>query len=70
LKCLDAEIQARFLASNDAELERYLLMNIDCNGVYRTGHLAPWREIVFTATGITDSELLGGMELRFCVSEW
>ena len=61
LKCLGAEIQARFLPSNDAELERCRLMNINCNRVYRTEDLAPGREIVFAATGITDSELLSGV---------
>jgi len=61
LKCMGGEIQGRFLPSNQAELERLHAMGLDERKIYRTNDLAPGRQIVFSATGITHGELLEGV---------
>ncbi len=61
IKCLGAEIQAKFLPGNATELKRCQAMNVDPNRIYHTNDLAPGEEIVFSATGITDGELLEGV---------
>jgi fructose-1,6-bisphosphatase II len=61
MKCLGGEIQGKFLPSSPEELLRCQKMGVDPNKVYSTSELAPGREIVFAATGITDGELLQGV---------
>jgi fructose-1,6-bisphosphatase II len=61
MKCLGGEIQGRFLPADDAELERCRKMGVDEKRVYGVNDLAPGEEIVFSATGITDGELLEGV---------
>ena len=61
LKCLGGEIQGRFLPEDAAQLERCRLMGVDPLKVYGTADLAPGEQIVFSATGITDGELLQGV---------
>jgi len=63
LRCLGGEIQARFRFRNDEERERAEKMGIDLDEdrVYITEDLAPGRNIVFCATGVTDGELLSGV---------
>jgi fructose-1,6-bisphosphatase II len=61
MKCLGGEIQGKFLPSSPAELLRCQKMGVDPNKVYNTAELAPGKEIVFAATGITDGELLQGV---------
>ncbi len=61
MKCLGGEIQGKFLPANQAELERCIKMGVDPNKIYNTQELAPGKEIVFAATGITDGELLQGV---------
>jgi fructose-1,6-bisphosphatase II len=61
MKCLGGEIQGRFLPDGDAQLERCRLMGVDPKRVYATNDLAPGEQIVFSATGITDGELLQGV---------
>ncbi len=61
LKCLGGEIQGRFLPGDAAELERCQRMGVDPKRVYGVNDLAPGEEIVFSATGITDGELLEGV---------
>ncbi len=61
MKCLGGEIQGKFLPANNAELERCKRMGVDPNKIYGTQDLAPGKEIVFAATGITDGELLQGV---------
>jgi fructose-1,6-bisphosphatase II len=62
MKCLGGEIQGRFTPRNDKERERLEAMGADTERVYRTDDLAPGRHIVFSATGITDGELLRGVK--------
>ena len=61
LKCLGGELQGRFLPEDAAQLERCRLMGVDPHRVYGTSDLAPGEQIVFSATGITDGELLQGV---------
>jgi fructose-1,6-bisphosphatase II len=63
IKCLGGEIQGQFLPSSNEERERCARMGVDPTKVYSTNELAPGREIVFAATGITDGELLKGVRL-------
>ena len=61
LKCLGGELQGRFLPEDATQLERCRLMGVDPLKVYGTADLAPGEQIVFSATGITDGELLQGV---------
>jgi fructose-1,6-bisphosphatase II len=63
LRCLGGEIQARFRFRNDEERARAETMGIstDEERVYSTADLAPGDNIVFSATGVTDGELLEGV---------
>jgi fructose-1,6-bisphosphatase II len=62
LRCLGGEIQARFRFRNDEERARAAQMgHLDEARVYRTEDLAPGESIVFSATGVTDGDLLHGV---------
>ncbi|MBB6098522.1 fructose-1,6-bisphosphatase II [Deinobacterium chartae] len=61
MKCLGGEIQGRFLPADDAQRERLKQMGVTEGKVYRTEDLAPGENIVFSATGITDGDLLDGV---------
>jgi len=63
LKCLGGEIQGRFLPQTDLERQRCFEMGVDVNRIYKTQDLAPGEQIVFSATGITDGDLLEGVRL-------
>ncbi len=62
LKCLGGEIQGRFKPRNDEERQRLKAMGASEERVYRTEEFAPGRSIVFSATGITDGDLLRGVK--------
>jgi len=64
LKCLGGEIQAQFRWRSDEERERARAMGVDVDDsdrVYLTNDLASGEEVVFSATGVTDGELLRGV---------
>lgn len=61
LKCLGGEIQGRFLPHSDAERERLHAMGANDKQIYRTHELAPGKQIVFSATGITNGDILQGV---------
>ena len=62
LRCLGGEIQARFRFRNDEERERARRMGIeDEERIYKTGDLAPGENLVFSATGVTEGDLLRGV---------
>ena len=61
LKCLGGEIQGRFKPRNESEQKRLEAMGASTNQVYKTEDLAPGQNIVFSATGITDGDLLRGV---------
>ncbi|MBD8004444.1 class II fructose-bisphosphatase [Bacillus norwichensis] len=64
LKCLGGELQGRLVPSNDAELERCKKMNIDVNQVFRMEDLVKGDDAIFAATGVTDGELLKGVQFK------
>ena len=64
LKCLGGEIQGKFAWRSDEEKERARSMGVDVDDtdrVYHTNDLASGEEVVFSATGVTDGELLRGV---------
>ena len=61
VKCLGGEIQGRFRPRNDGERERLEAMGASAERVYSTQDLAPGDNIVFSATGITDGDILKGV---------
>ncbi|PAE19659.1 fructose-bisphosphatase class II [Bacillus sp. 7504-2] len=62
LKCLGGELQGRLLPQDDAELERCKKMGIEVNKVLRMDDLVKGDDAIFAATGITDGELLKGVQ--------
>ncbi len=63
LRCLGGEIQARFRFRNDEERARAARMGVDTDEerVYTTTDLAPGNMLVFSATGVTEGDLLKGV---------
>jgi len=62
LRCLGGEIQARFCFRNDEERARAARMgHTDESRVYTTTDLAPGDSLVFSATGVTEGDLLQGV---------
>jgi fructose-1,6-bisphosphatase II len=64
LKCLGGEIQGTFAWRSDEERERARAMGVDVDDterVYFTNDLASGEEVVFSASGVTDGELLDGV---------
>ncbi len=62
LRCLNGEILARLVVKDDAQKERMQQMGIrDVTRVYDTAELAPGRNLIFAACGVTDGNLLQGV---------
>jgi fructose-1,6-bisphosphatase II len=64
LKCLGGEIQGKFVWRSDEEKERARDMGVDVDDrerIYFTDDLASGENVVFSATGVTDGELLRGV---------
>ena len=73
MKCLNGEIQARFMMPEQLEAEersriapdiadRMAKMGIkDPSRVFDTNELAPGKRIIFAATGVTDGTILRGV---------
>jgi fructose-1,6-bisphosphatase class II len=62
LRCLNGEIQGRLVVKDAAQKERMEAMGIhDAGKIYMTQELAPGRQIVFAACGVTDGNLLQGV---------
>lgn len=62
MRCLGGEIVARLVAIGDDQVERLERLGYtDLSKVYTTADLAPGNEILFSATGVTDGELLKGV---------
>jgi fructose-1,6-bisphosphatase II len=62
LRCLNGEIQGRLVVKDQAQQERMEAMGIsDAGRIYTTHELAPGRQIVFAACGVTDGNLLQGI---------
>ena len=64
MRCLNGEIFARLVVKKPEHEERCRAMGIkDFNRIYRARDLAPGREIIFAATGVTDGTLMKGVRL-------
>ena len=62
MRCLGGEIQARLVASNDAQKQRLAKLGYtDLSKIYRTEDLAPGEQILVSCSGVTDGELLRGV---------
>ena len=62
LRCLNGEILARLVIKDEQQAERMQSMGIkDLRRVYKTEDLAPGKNLVFAATGVTDGSLLKGV---------
>ncbi|MED1202902.1 class II fructose-bisphosphatase [Heyndrickxia acidicola] len=64
LKCLGGEIQGKLMPQNDAEIERCKGMGIDLNKILRMEDLVRGDDAIFSATGVTDGELLKGVQFK------
>ncbi|MCH6268618.1 MULTISPECIES: class II fructose-bisphosphatase [Neobacillus] len=64
LKCLGGELIGKLLPQNDAELERCKKMGLDVSRILRMEDLVKGDDAIFTATGVTDGELLRGVQFK------
>lgn len=71
LKCLGGEFQGRLVPSNDEEVERCNKMGIEVNKVLKMDDLVKGDDAIFAATGVTDGELLKGVQFKgsFCTTQ-
>jgi fructose-1,6-bisphosphatase class II len=62
MRCLNGEIQGRLKTLKPSDTERMEKMGIeDPDRIYRTEDLAPGKNIVFSATGVTSGDLMTGV---------
>ena len=62
MRCLNGEIQAKLVLTKPADRDRLKKMGIDnLDKVYRTEDLAPGKNVIFAACGVTDGSLLKGV---------
>jgi fructose-1,6-bisphosphatase class II len=62
LRCLNGEILGRLIIRDEEQAERIKSMGIsDPKRVYGTADLAPGKEMIFAATGVTEGSLLKGV---------
>lgn len=64
LKCLGGELIGKLLPQNDAEIERCQSMGLDVNRILRMEDLVKGDDAIFAATGVTDGELLRGVQYK------
>ncbi len=64
LKCLGGELQGKLLPQDEAELQRCLKMGLDVSKVLRMEDLVKGDDAIFAATGVTDGELLRGVQFK------
>lgn len=64
LKCLGGELIGKLIPSNDAEAERCIKMGLDVNRILRMEDLVKGDDCIFAATGVTDGELLSGVQFK------
>ena len=64
LKCLGGEIQGRLVPQSEAEQERCLNMGIDVSKILLMEDLVRGDDAIFAATGVTDGELLKGVQFK------
>ncbi|MDD3840188.1 MAG: class II fructose-bisphosphatase [Clostridia bacterium] len=62
LRCLDGEIQTKFYIRDEQEKEKIVKKGFDINKTYYTEDLARGNDIIFCATGVSDGDLLKGVQ--------
>jgi fructose-1,6-bisphosphatase class II len=63
MRCLNGEILARLVLTKPEDEERCRAMGIeDVKRVYRSADLAPGKDMLFAATGVTDGSLMKGVQ--------
>jgi len=62
MRCLNGEIQAKLVLTKPADRDRLKKMGIEnLERVYKTEDLAPGKNVIFAACGVTDGSLLKGV---------
>jgi len=62
MRCLNGAIQGRLVLTRPSDVDRLRKMGIDdIHRIYRTEDLAPGRNVIFAAAGVTDGTLLKGV---------
>src|SRR5699024_8977299 len=65
LQCLGGEIQGKLAPSNEEETKRCKEMGIeDLDYVYKMNDFCKGDDVIFAATGVTDGELLKGVQFK------
>jgi fructose-1,6-bisphosphatase II len=64
LKCLGGELIGKLMPQNEAEIERCKGMGLDVNHILRMEDLVRGDDAIFAATGVTDGELLKGVQFK------
>ncbi|WHY56649.1 class II fructose-bisphosphatase [Peribacillus simplex] len=64
LKCLGGEIQGKLVPHSDEEVARCVKMGLDLGKVLRMEDLVRGDDAIFAATGVTDGELLRGVQFK------
>ncbi|MFD1780359.1 MULTISPECIES: class II fructose-bisphosphatase [Fredinandcohnia] len=64
LKCLGGEIQGKLLPQNDEEIARCIKMGLDVSKILKMEDLVSGDDAIFAATGVTDGELLRGVQFK------
>lgn len=64
LKCLGGELQGKLLPQNEQELQRCKGMGLDVKKILLMEDLVKGDDAIFAATGITDGELLRGVQYK------
>lgn len=64
LKCLGGELQGKLMPQNEQELERCKKMGLDVNKTLYMDDLVKGDDAIFAATGVTDGELLRGVQFK------
>ncbi|AUD14616.1 MULTISPECIES: class II fructose-bisphosphatase [unclassified Planococcus (in: firmicutes)] len=69
LKCLGGEFQGKLVPQDDEERQRCLDMGLEVDKVLMMDDLVKGDDAIFAATGITDGELLRGVQLKGSFAE-
>lgn len=64
LKCLGGEIQGKLLPQSEEEVARCVKMGLELGKVLRMEDLVRGDDAIFAATGVTDGELLRGVQFK------
>ncbi|ANU20212.1 fructose-bisphosphatase, class II [Planococcus plakortidis] len=69
LKCLGGEFQGKLVPQDEEERQRCIDMGLDVDKVLMMDDLVKGDDAIFAATGITDGELLRGVQLKGSFAE-